>query len=572
MSKILEIENKIKNVVNELGYELDTVTLEKCNMKNLGQFQVNFAMSLAKNYSKNPREIAQNVVDAIQDGFKEASIAGPGFINLTLKDEDLMDNAMREFEFHVDKEEEKTVIVDYGGANAAKALHVGHMRAANIGEALKRLSGLFGNKTIGDVHLGDIGRQAGMLISQLKLEQPDLPIWDENYSGEVPKLNLTAKDLGRMYPEASVAAKADEKRMEEVRQITAEIDKGNNKLYLDLWKQMVEISSESIKEVYNKLNCHFELWEGEMDAMNYVPNVLDVLNPYLYESNGALIMDVQKEDDNTEIPPLMVIKSDGSTIYATRDLGTIYSRIDRFKPDEIWYVVDQRQGLYFEQVFRGSYISGLVPETTLLAHYGFGTINGKDGKPYKTRDGGVMELGTLIELIRDEVESKIKEEITGEEREKIADKLAIATLKYTDLLPYRRTDYIFDPVKFSSLEGKTGPYLLYSAVRMKSLLNKVDSDNVTLKVVANDDVRDILVKIVELSKVLKKAYEERAVNYIADYLYELASLFNKFYNNNNIINEQNEEVKESYIALVKQVYGIVHKLLDVLAIEEVEKM
>lgn len=572
MSKILEIENKIKKVVNELGYELDTVTLEKCNMKNLGQFQVNFAMSLAKKYSKNPREIAQNVVDAIEDDFKEASIAGPGFINLTLKDEDLMDNAMREFEFHVDKEEEKTVIVDYGGANAAKALHVGHMRAANIGEALKRLSVLFGNKTIGDVHLGDIGRQAGMLISQLKLEQPDLPIWDENYSGEVPKLNLTAKDLGRMYPEASVAAKADEKRMEEVRQITAEIDKGNNKLYLDLWKQMVEISSESIKEVYNKLNCHFELWEGEMDAMNYVPNVLDVLNPYLYESNGALIMDVQKEDDNTEIPPLMVIKSDGSTIYATRDLGTIYSRIDRFKPDEIWYVVDQRQGLYFEQVFRGSYISGLVPETTLLAHYGFGTINGKDGKPYKTRDGGVMELGTLIELIRDEVESKIKEEITGEEREKIADKLAIATLKYTDLLPYRRTDYIFDPVKFSSLEGKTGPYLLYSAVRMKSLLNKVDSDNVTLKVVANDDVRDILVKIVELSKVLKKAYEERAVNYIADYLYELASLFNKFYNNNNIINEQNEEVKESYIALVKQVYGIVHKLLDVLAIEEVEKM
>ena len=572
MSKILEIENKIKNVVNELGYELDTVTLEKCNMKNLGQFQVNFAMSLAKKYSKNPREIAQNVVDAIQDDFKEASIAGPGFINLTLKDEDLMDNAMREFEFHVDKEEEKTVIVDYGGANAAKALHVGHMRAANIGEALKRLSALFGNKTIGDVHLGDIGRQAGMLISQLKLEQPDLPIWDENYSGEVPKLNLTAKDLGRMYPEASVAAKADEKRMEEVRQITAEIDKGSNKLYLDLWKQMVELSSETIKEVYNKLNCHFELWEGEMDAMNYVPQVLDVLNPYLYESNGALIMDVQKEDDNTEIPPLMVIKSDGSTIYATRDLGTIYSRMDRFKPDEIWYVVDQRQGLYFEQVFRGSYISGLVPETTLLAHYGFGTINGKDGKPYKTRDGGVMELGTLIELIRDEVESKIKEEIKGEEREKIADKLAIATLKYTDLLPYRRTDYIFDPVKFSSLEGKTGPYLLYSAVRMKSLLNKVDSDNVTLKVVANDDVRDILVKIVELSKVLKKAYEERAVNYIADYLYEIASLFNKFYNNNNIINEQNEEVKESYIALVKQVYGIVHKLLDVLAIEEVEKM
>ena len=446
------------------------------------------------------------------------------------------------------------------------------MRAANIGEAIKRLCVLFGNDVIGDVHLGDIGRQAGMLISQLKLEQPDLPWFDPNFDGEYPKVNLTAADLGRMYPEASIAAKESEERMEEVRQITAEIDKGKNKAYLNLWKQMVDISSVSIKEVYKKLNCTFDLWEGEMDALNYVPQVLEILRPYLYESNGALVMDVQKDDDKTEIPPLMVIKSDGATIYGTRDLGTIYSRMERFNPDEILYVVDQRQGMYFEQVIRGSYISGLVPPTTKLEFLGFGTMNGSDGKPFKTRDGGVMQLNDLINMIYVEIEKKIKPEINGEERKQIAEKLAIATLKYSDLLPYRRTDYNFDPVKFSSLEGKTGPYILYGNVRMKSLLSKVENKDYKIKLIPNEDVMDVLVKISELSKVLKRAYDEFAINYITDYLYELIQAFNKFYNNNNILNEQNEDIKETYIALVKSVYSISKKLLDVLAIEEVEKM
>ena len=446
------------------------------------------------------------------------------------------------------------------------------MRAANIGEAIKRLCVLFGNDVIGDVHLGDIGRQAGMLISQLKLEQPDLPWFDPNFDGEYPKVNLTAADLGRMYPEASIAAKESEERMEEVRQITAEIDKGKNKAYLNLWKQMVDISSVSIKEVYKKLNCTFDLWEGEMDALNYVPQVLEILKPYLYESNGALVMDVQKDDDKTEIPPLMVIKSDGATIYGTRDLGTIYSRMERFNPDEILYVVDQRQGMYFEQVIRGSYISGLVPPTTKLEFLGFGTMNGSDGKPFKTRDGGVMQLSDLIDMIYVEIEKKIKPEINGEERKQIAEKLAIATLKYSDLLPYRRTDYNFDPVKFSSLEGKTGPYILYGNVRMKSLLSKVENKDYKIKLIPNEDVMDVLVKISELSKVLKRAYDEFAINYITDYLYELIQAFNKFYNNNNILNEQNEDIKETYIALVKSVYSISKKLLDVLAIEDVEKM
>ena len=572
MSLIKNTENLILKAVNELGYELDKVTLEKCTMKNLGQYQVNFAMGLAKKYSKNPRDIATEIMNAIKNDFKDVNIAGPGFINLTFKDEDLINNAVGDFSNHIDYEKPKKIIVDYGGANAAKALHVGHMRAANIGEAIKRLCVLFGNDVIGDVHLGDIGRQAGMLISQLKLEQPDLPWFDPNFDGEYPKVNLTAADLGRMYPEASIAAKESEERMEEVRQITAEIDKGKNKAYLNLWKQMVNISSVSIKEVYKKLNCTFELWEGEMDALNYVPQVLEILKPYLYESNGALVMDVQKDDDKTEIPPLMVIKSDGATIYGTRDLGTIYSRMERFNPDEILYVVDQRQGMYFEQVIRGSYISGLVPTTTKLEFLGFGTMNGSDGKPFKTRDGGVMQLNDLINMIYVEIEKKIKPEINGEERKQIAEKLAIATLKYSDLLPYRRTDYNFDPVKFSSLEGKTGPYILYGNVRMKSLLNKVENKDYKIKLIPNEDVMDVLVKISELSKVLKRAYDEFAINYITDYLYELIQAFNKFYNNNNILNEQNEDIKETYIALVKSVYSISKKLLDVLAIEEVEKM
>ena len=283
-------------------------------------------------------------------------------------------------------------------------------------------------------------------------------------------------------------------------------------------------------------------------------------------------MDVQKDDDKTEIPPLMVIKSDGATIYGTRDLGTIYSRMERFNPDEILYVVDQRQGMYFEQVIRGSYISGLVPPTTKLEFLGFGTMNGSDGKPFKTRDGGVMQLSDLIDMIYVEIEKKIKPEINGEERKQIAEKLAIATLKYSDLLPYRRTDYNFDPVKFSSLEGKTGPYILYGNVRMKSLLSKVENKDYKIKLIPNEDVMDVLVKISELSKVLKRAYDEFAINYITDYLYELIQAFNKFYNNNNILNEQDEDIKETYIALVKSVYSISKKLLDVLAIEEVEKM
>ena len=574
MSLIRETEKYLKDVINNLGYDIDEVVLVRSNLPQFGQFQVNCAMSLAKKYGKNPRELAQEIVDRLDDRFVNINIAGPGFINLSFNDDvitNYVNKSVDDFSVFVDKDKPKTIIVDYGGANAAKALHVGHMRSPNIGEAIKRLLKLYGNNVLGDVHLGDLGRQAGMLISQLMVEQPDLPFFDENYAGEYPKVNLTLADLKRMYPLANQEALKDPKRMELVRHITSEIDKGN-KAYTELWKQMVELSTVSIKETYDKLNCTFELWEGELDAFKYIPNVMEILKPYLYESEGALVMDVKKDDDKVDMPPLMVIKNDGATIYATRDLGTIYSRMERFKPDEMWYFTDQRQALYFEQVFRGSYISGLVPETTKLLHFGFGTLNGPGGQPFKTRDGGVMDLNELILELKKEIDGKIKPEITGTEREEIADKLAIATLKYTDLLPHRKTDYIFDPVKFSALEGKTGPYILYTIVRIKSLLRKADNNNYNLKVIANDEVRDVLVKIIELPNALRNSLTEASTNYICDILYDITSLFNKFYNNHNILNEEDLVKKESYLALSKIVYNACHNLLDILAIDEIDKM
>ncbi len=574
MNLIKETEKYLYDVINELGYSIDKINLVPSGKPELGQFQINEAFSLAKINHENPREVAEKIINKLDNRFTNVNIAGPGFINISFTDEvikNYLNKGIEDFNYFIDKEKPKKIIVDYGGANAAKALHVGHMRSPNIGEAVKRLLKVLGHDVMGDVHLGDLGRQSGMLISEYKIMHPDSPFFDKEFKGEYPKIDLTTKDLGEMYPRANIAASNDPKRMDEVREITAEIDKGNP-AYTALWKQMVEISSKEIKRVYDKLNCTFELWEGELDAFKWIPDVLKIMKPYLYESEGALVCDVKRDDDNKPMPPLMVIKNDGATIYGTRDLGTIYSRMERFNPDEMWYFTDERQGLYFEQVFRASYKTGLVKENTVLKHFGFGTVNGADGKPYKTRDGGVMELGSLIDLIRDEVEKNIKEEITGSEREEIADKLAIATLKYADLLPFRKTDYIFDPVKFSSVDGKTGPYILYTIVRIKSLLKKASESNYQLIDISNYEVKDLLVKLLQVDNILKKSKEEATLNYISDYIYEILSLFNKFYNNNNILNETNLDIKNTYLALSKLTYTVAHNLLNILAIDEVDRM
>jgi arginyl-tRNA synthetase len=570
-------ENKILEGIKKIGFDTDKVLLSNSTKPELGQFQFNGVMAIAKRNGKNPVEVANALVDVLKEDkcFESLTVAGPGFINITFNNEYLleyMNKCLNDFDNFIDVEEPKTIIVDYGGANAAKALHIGHMRSANIGEALKRLALVYKNNVIGDVHLGDVGRQSGMVISELMLEQPDLPYFKEDYIECNEPLNLTIDDLGRLYPAASNKAKEDENKMEEVRRITAEVDKGT-KRYLDLWKKIVDISSIQIKSVYNYLNCTFDLWEGELDSYKYIDDTIKVLKPYMYESEGAYVIDVKKEDDKLEIPPLIVIKTDGSTIYATRDLATMHSRMTRFNPDEMWYFTDKRQGMYFEQCFRAAYTSGLVKQDTKLEFYGFGTMNGKDGKPFKTRDGGVMTLDSLIQMVKDVADTKLKEDIKGKEREDLVNKITVAILKFGDLLPVRNTDYNFDLDKVSSVEGKTGPYILYTAVRIKSIFNKLgDVNNSEIKVISSKEEENIIVKLIELTKVLKTAYDEKNTGVICDYLFNLCNLYNKFYSEHNIVNEENNEIKESWIALSKLVYQVIEKLLDILAIEIPDRM
>ena len=573
MSFIKETENYITNVIKKCGYEVDNVILESSSRRDLGEFQINVCMGLAKKYGKNPREIAESIISEFDDRFYSVNIAGPGFINVSISDKYLLEyinSNIKDTTGFVDKGDEKTIIVDYGGANAAKVLHVGHMRPANIGESLKRLAELLGNKTIGDVHLGDIGRQSGMIISEIKKRKPDLCYFDSEYKGEYPKLEISTEKLGEYYPAASVDAKENPERMEEVRKITALVDEGKEP-YFSMWKDIVEVSKESIKKSYDYLNCNFDLWEGELSSLEYVPDTLKVLEPYMYISDGAKVIDVKKDDDKIDIPPLIVIKNDGATIYATRDLATIYSRVKKYNPDEIWYIDDARQAIYFEQVFRASYKSHLVRDDVKLAHYWFGTMNGSDGKPFKTRDGGVMSLDMLVDQVKEKLLAKL-DKYTEEEKKNIADVLTVATIKYADLLPYRTTDFIFDIDKITSFEGKTGPYVLYTMVRIKSILDKVNIDNPSIKSIYSETERNIYIKLLELAKTLTKAYNEKTLSYICEYLFDLCSLFNKFYGECNIINEKDMSKKESYVALLNLLYNTGNMLLNILAIEIPDKM
>lgn len=576
MSLIKELEKYVNEVIKDLGYETD-VKIEKSKMKEFGDYQINAAMSLAKQAGKNPREIAQEIVNKFDDRFTNVNIQGPGFINISLSDNLLLkdsNESMNNFDNYVDKNDTKRkIVLDYGGANIAKELHVGHLRC-NIGESVKRVLDLFGDETISDVHWGDWGTPMGLVIREIQEMYPDLPYFDPNYNGEYPTESpVTNDDLGIIYPRASMKKKEDEQYANEARDITMRLQNGEKGL-IALWKHVVNVSKEDCNNVYNYLNCTFDYSYGESNAAPYCNDVLKILKEkgLTEESDGALIMHVKEETDNKEMPPLMLVKSDGAILYDTTELATIYQRMQDWNPNEIWYFTDERQSLHFEQAFRGVKKAGIVNENTVLRFCGFGTINGKDGKPFKTRDGGVMSLKGLIKLVYGEIEPKIKEDITGEERADIANKLTLATLKYSDLTPQRKTDYIFDVEKFTEFVGKTGIYAVYTTTRIKSLLNKVNVENQTLTNIPNQEVRDILVKLTELPKCLTASYQDASLNYICDFIYELSSLFNKFYGNYNISNEENEENKNTYIALSKLVYNILSKLLNILAIDEVDKM
>ena len=583
MSSFIENQEKyIKNKINECGYEVEEVVLNVSSRPEFGDYQYNGAMSLAKKYGKNPVSIATEIVECIKkdNKYKDINIAGPGFINITFSDEELINhiNELKEnINLNYENDNPKSIFLDYGGANVAKALHVGHLRSANIGEALKRLAVSLGNKAIADAHLGDWGRPIGLVMLELKKRNPNLPYFDDNYTGEYPSESpVTNDDLMELYPFASTKAKEDEAYMEEAREITAKFQDGNRGL-MALWHHIMNVSKADIKRLYDRLNTTFEVWEGESDGNKYIPEMIEYLESknIVEESQGARIIEVKEENDDHEIPPLLLVKSNGSASYETTDLACIWERMKLFNPDEIWYLTDSRQSLHFEQVFRAAKKSNIVNDNTKLEFIPFGTMNGADGKPFKTRDGGVMTLEALLDLAEVECEKKILPNIEGEERKEVAEKVSVAAVKYADLIPFRLTDYNFDPVKFSDLQGKTGPYLLYSTIRMKSLLNKAKEANISysnyLKINDESD-RSIIIALLNLRSVLNKSFTTKSLNDIAEHLYKITNLYNNFYSKNRVLTEENSEVQESWLTLTKVVYDNNLKLLNILGIEVPERM
>lgn len=582
MSIIKSVEKDIKELIKSAGYEIDRFILQPSKLKELGDYQINDAMSLAKIYHESPIVIAGKIKDVLESDsrFTNINIAGPGFINLSFSDEFLINlvNSMEDDILNnIDMQEHKKIMLDYGGANVAKALHVGHLRSANLGEALKRLAKLLGQEVISDAHLGDYGRPLGLVVLELKKRFPDLAFFDESYQGDynLVDLPITNSDLEKIYPEASTKAKEDEEYLEEARIITTKIQ-NHERGYYDIWKRVVDISKKEIKQVYDNLNVSYDLWEGESDAAEYVPELLEIMNSknLVKLSDNAKIVEVKEEDETSPMPPLLLVKSNGSISYETTDLATILERKKKFNPDEIWYCADLRQQLHFEQVFRASRKAELVDSNVKLEYIGFGTMNGLDGKPFKTRDGGVMSLKALMDLIKEETKKRINYDIVKEDKlDETINIISMATLKYADFLPFRGTDYIFNPAKFADVEGKTGPYILYSTIRMKSLLEKgKEEKKETYSKIGNQTDREILLTLLKLPITLTKAYEAKSLNDIAEYLYTLTSKYNTFYADNKILLEEDALLKESWLVLTDIVYKTNLLLLDTLGLKVPEKM
>jgi len=572
------------------GFEANKRLVKLSDRPDLSQFQCNAAFEMAKELKQNPRVIAEKIVTSLKDNpiFEDVSVAGPGFINISLSDTFLA-NYIQEMSIDpkmgIRAEKPKKIMIDYGGANVAKPLHVGHLRSAIIGEGLKRLARELGHDVIGDVHLGDWGRQMGIIISELKRRKPDLVYFDENYNGEYPeKCPVSMEELDEIYPTASAAAKEDPERMEEAREATSILqneEKKGHRGYYALWQRMVDESVKDLKKSYDKLGVSFELWRGESDCHKSIPEMMKYLEDrkLLRNSDGAIVMDVDEPDDTSPVPPVILRTKSDSVGYQTTEMATIYERVKEFNPDEIWYVVDGRQEMHFKQVFRAAYKSGIAPEDLKLRSIGFGTMNGKDGKPFKTRDGGVMKLSDLLELVqkssRDKLDENEDSKMSEEEKERASYQIADGTIKYADALSNRETDYVFDIDKFTETQGKTGPYILYSAVRINSLLKKSLEKGIepgSIQKPTKKDERMLMLTISRLPDIVNMAFENKSLTEIADYLYELNSAYNNFYNSNKIIGEDNKEKQQSWIQLSNMVGKINKKLLNTMAIEEPERM
>ena len=544
-SFIKEQESLIKKIIKDCGYDIENVELLVSSRPDLGQYQFNGVMGLAKKYKKNPRIIAEEIVKKMEnlEFYDNINIAGPGFLNITFSDKVLvkyMNDINKDIDINSGKVTTKKILIDYGGPNVAKTLHVGHLRSANIGEALKVLCKELTCEVLSDVHLETV------LFPQI---------------------------FEKLYPIASLKDKEDESYLQEAREITTLLQ-NKDKGYYELWKQIVKISVDEIKKTYDKLNISFDLWKGESDADQYIPDVINYLKEknLVYESEGSLVMDVSMENDTCTIPPILLIKSNGAVSY---ELAIVWERVKLYNLDEIWYVVDNRQSVHFELVFRAAYKSGIVPDNVKLEFLGFGTMNGKDGKPFKTRDGGVMTLKSLIELVKNETLKKLSPDITEAERNEISDIIAVSALKYADLLPNRTTDYVFDPVKFSDLTGKTGVYLLYSTIRIRALLRKAKEKNIPIgpiNVITNEYDRKVVLNLLQNPVVLEKSFYNKSINEIAEYIYRLTNSYNNFYSSNRILTEENSEVQRSWLGLSENVLKTNEKLLKILGIKVPKKM
>lgn len=585
---IEEIAEEVKKAFVQKGYEEKYGMVTLSNRPDLCQYQCNGALAAAKQYKTAPIKIAQEIAGGLQENkmFEQVTAIMPGFINITLSREFFASylNQMRKAEmFGCEKDPKpRTIIIDYGGPNIAKPLHVGHMRSAIIGESIKRLLRFKGNHVIGDAHLGDWGTQMGLIIAELKRRNPELVYFDGSYTGEYPKeAPFTLSELEDIYPAASEFSKSNPEFLEEAKHITYELQNGHRG-YMAIWNHMQEVSVTDLKKIYETLNVSFDLWKKESDAQPYIPDMVKYFKEQGYAkiSEGALVVEVKEETDTREIPPCMILKSDGATLYSTTDLATIVERMKLFSPDRIIYITDKRQEMHFETVFRCARKTKLVKEDTRLDFIGFGTMNGKDGKPFKTREGGVMRLEYLIKDVTDEVYKKIMENrgMDDKEAREVAAKVGLAALKYGDLSNQISKDYVFDSDRFTSFEGDTGPYILYTIVRIKSILAKykeqyqeIGEDAGILPAMVPGEL-DLMLELSGFNEVINTAYEETAPHRICAYIYDLANAFNTFYHETKIIAEEDAGKRSSWIALITLVKDILLTCIDLLGMEAPERM
>ena len=588
MEKILDlISKKVMDAFEGCGYEASYGKVGISNRPDLCEYQCNGAMAGAKKYKKAPIMIANDVVAALKEDpmFDEIVAVNPGFINIRVAGDFVAEylNGMQADErLSVEKAAEpKTIMIDYGGANVAKPLHVGHLRSAIIGESIKRIGRFVGHKVIGDVHLGDWGLQMGLIITEVKERQPELVYFDESYEGEYPEeAPFTISELEEIYPTASGKSKVDEAFREAALEATAKLQSGVRG-YRALWQQILNVSIADLKKNYGNLNVEFDLWKKESDAQPYIPEMVEEMKEkgYAYMDQGALIVDVAKESDTKEVPPCIILKSDGAALYTTTDLATIIERRKLFDPDEIIYVVDKRQEMHFIQVFRCARKTGLVKEDTGLKFLGFGTMNGKDGKPFKTREGGVMRLEHLIADINEEMFRKITEnhEVDEAEARETAKLVGLSAIKYGDLSNQASKDCVFDLDKFTSFEGNTGPYILYTIVRIKSILNKYRAGGNAVEkghilVPAGESEKALMLALTGFNSMIQQAFEELAPHKICSFIYDLANDFNHFYHETKILSEEDADRKRSYIELLDLTREVLETSIDLLGFAAPERM